>query len=47
MSVTHPVPGWRRVALGAAVVAALAAVFAAYLQPGLMLDLATRLWSCF
>jgi len=47
MSVTHPVPGWRRVALRAAVAAALAAVFAAYLQPGLMLDLATRPWSCF
>ena len=47
MSVTHGTPGWRRVEVGAAVAAALAAVFAAYLQPGLMLDLATRLWSCF
>jgi hypothetical protein len=47
MSPVHAAPGWRRVALIAAVAAALAAVFAAYLQPGLMLDLATRLWSCF
>jgi hypothetical protein len=47
MSLTHPASGWRRVALRAAIAAALAAVFAAYLQPGLMLDLATRLWSCF
>jgi len=27
--------------------AVLAAVFAAYLQPDLMLDLANRIWSCF
>ena len=26
---------------------ALALVFAAYLQPDLMLDLANRIWSCF
>jgi hypothetical protein len=34
---------------GGAVLAllALAAVFAAYLKPGLMVDLANRLWSCF
>lgn len=25
----------------------LAAVFAAYLQPGLAVDLANRVWSCF
>lgn len=25
----------------------LALVFASYLQPGLMFDLATRVWSCF
>lgn len=42
----HAFP-WRRAALAAGVAAALAAVFAAYLQPGLMLDLANRLWSCF
>jgi hypothetical protein len=33
---------WRVVAL-----LALGLVFAAYLQPDLMLDLANRLWSCF
>lgn len=27
--------------------AALGAVFAAYLQPALMVDLANRVWSCF
>lgn len=26
---------------------ALALVFASYLQPGLMFDLANRVWSCF
>ena len=37
-----------RTALGwAAAAAVLAAVFAAYLSPHMMLDLATRLWSCF
>jgi hypothetical protein len=36
----------RAVAWGAALVA-LAAVFAAYLQPGLVVDLANRVWSCF
>jgi hypothetical protein len=30
----------------AGVAAALAAVFAAYLNPHLVLDLATRVWSC-
>lgn len=34
--------GWRVAAL-----AALGAVFAAYLQPTLMLELANQLWSCF
>lgn len=33
--------GWTAAAL------ALAAVFAAYLSPHLMLDLAARLWACF
>ena len=28
-------------------VAALAAVFAAYLNPHLMVDLANRVWACF
>lgn len=43
----HPPARWKRWALWAAVAAALAAVFASYLQPGLMVDLANRLWSCF
>jgi len=30
-----------------AALAALGAVFAAYLQPALMVDLANRVWSCF
>lgn len=28
-------------------VAALAAVFSLYWRPGLVVDLATRIWSCF
>ena len=32
---------------GAAVAAVLAAVFAAYLDPHTVVDLATRVWSCF
>ena len=32
---------------GLAVVAALAAVFAAYLQPAMVVDLANQIWSCF
>lgn len=31
----------------AVVVLALAAVFAAYLSPHLVMDLATRVWACF
>jgi hypothetical protein len=34
--------GWRIAAL-----LALGLVFASYLQPDLMLDLANRVWSCF
>ena len=30
-----------------AVAGALGAVFAAYLQPALVVDLANRVWSCF
>jgi hypothetical protein len=30
-----------------AVALALGATFAAYLSPGLMLDLASRVWACF
>jgi hypothetical protein len=36
-----------RLGLWAAVLAALAAVFMAYLNPHLTLDLANRVWSCF
>ncbi len=36
-----------RLALWAAVLAALAAVFAAYLSPQLVFDLASRAWACF
>jgi hypothetical protein len=36
-----------RIAWTAAVVALLAAVFAAYLSPHTVMDLATRVWSCF
>ena len=34
------------IAWGAAAAALLAAVFAAYLNPHTVLDLATRVWSC-
>ena len=37
----------RRLLAWAAALAALGAVFAAYLQPTLMLELANQLWSCF
>ena len=37
----------RRIALHAAALAALAAVFAAYFNPHLLVDLATRAWSFF
>jgi hypothetical protein len=40
-------PGLARLGLWAAVLAALAAVFMAYLNPHLTLDLANRVWSCF
>ncbi len=37
-----------RAALAAALlVTALAAVFASYLRPGFMLDIANRIWLCF
>ena len=38
---------WRRGLLWAGVVAALAAVFMAYLSPHLVVDLANRVWACF
>ena len=34
-------------AVGLAVAAALAGVFAAYLNPHLVVDLANRVWACF
>jgi hypothetical protein len=37
----------RRIVLHAGALAALAAVFAAYFNPHLLVDLATRVWSCF
>jgi hypothetical protein len=36
-----------RLLLWAAIGMALAAVFAAYLQPSMVVDLANRFWSCF
>ena len=37
----------RRLLLWAAAAAALAGVFAAYLNPHLVVDLANRVWACF
>ncbi|WP_256360032.1 hypothetical protein [Methylibium sp. Pch-M] len=37
----------KRFLIWAASAAALSAVFLAYLQPDLMVDLANRVWSCF
>jgi hypothetical protein len=37
----------RRWLIGIAVVLALTAVFAAYLNPHLMVDLTNAVWSCF
>lgn len=39
--------GWARGGLWAGAAAALAAVFSAYLDPHLMVDLASRVWACF
>ncbi|MFM2066334.1 MAG: hypothetical protein RLZZ584_1243 [Pseudomonadota bacterium] len=36
----------QRLLLWAAIATALAGVFAAYLQPALVVDLANRFWSC-
>jgi len=38
---------WQRPLLWTAVAAVLCAVFAAYLNPHLAVELATRVWSCF
>lgn len=40
-------PGWRRAASWAGVAVVLAAVFAAYLNPHTVVDLANRVWACF
>jgi hypothetical protein len=37
----------RRILVWAVVAAALAAVFVAYLNPHLVVDLASRVWACF
>jgi formate hydrogenlyase subunit 3/multisubunit Na+/H+ antiporter MnhD subunit len=37
----------RRLLIWAAAATALAAVFMAYLQPDMVVDLANRFWSCF
>ena len=37
----------RRIVIWAVVAAALAGVFAAYLNPHLVVDLANRVWACF
>ena len=36
-----------RAGYGAGALAALAAVFSAYLNPHLVVDLASRVWACF
>lgn len=38
---------WVRFLVWTAAAAALAAVFAAYLSPHLVVDLANRVWACF
>jgi hypothetical protein len=38
---------WQRIALRAAVLALLLAVFALYLQPEFMVSLADAVWACF
>lgn len=41
------IPRIRRLALGVLVLAALGAVFAWYLDPHLVVDLANQAWGCF
>ncbi|MFM2120847.1 MAG: hypothetical protein RL722_2315 [Pseudomonadota bacterium] len=36
-----------RLLLGGGIATVLSAVFAAYLQPEMVVDLANRLWACF
>jgi hypothetical protein len=40
-------PATKRAVVWSLSLAALAAVFASYLQPHLMVDLANRVWACF
>ena len=42
-----PRGNWRKAIVGLAAAAALAAVFAAYLNPHRVVDLANRVWACF
>lgn len=39
-------PPWRKALIWLAVLAALALVFVAYLNPHTVVDLANRVWSC-
>ncbi|WP_348754905.1 hypothetical protein [uncultured Aquincola sp.] len=43
----RPSPATRRLLAWAAALAVLGAVFAAYLQPTLMVELANQMWACF
>ncbi|MDP2004613.1 MAG: hypothetical protein Q8K45_02965 [Rubrivivax sp.] len=40
-------PRWQRPLLWVAAALVLGAVFVAYLSPHMVVDLATRVWSCF
>jgi hypothetical protein len=42
-----PISGWQRALLWAVVATVLGAVFAAYLNPHTVVDLANRVWACF
>lgn len=42
-----PRSAWRKAVGGLLAAVALAAVFAAYLNPHLVVDLANRVWACF
>ena len=42
-----PRKAWRKAGAGLLAAVALAAVFAAYLNPHRVVDLANRVWACF
>ena len=42
-----PRSAWRKATAGLLAAVALTAVFAAYLNPHLVVDLANRVWACF